>query len=298
MFHLKKLQDTIPLSPIVPSPLVDGYRNKIEFSFGKHISHKDHKSEHFNLGFHKQGEFSKIEDFDGTILISDLLNSIFQEIKAFAKASGLPVYDQFNQQGFFRHVLMRQAFFTNQVMIVFSFNPDYFLLPSSNPQEGEREKRKNEILSNIKDFFTSLSEKFPQIASVYLSHNNSKADIAIGRLECIVGNPSITEELLGISFRISPASFFQTNSYGAEKLYQTVLDQIDPITLSDATVLDLYGGTGTIGMIFAKYAKRVVSVELSSDASKDAKENALLNHIDHFECVNAKVEDFLKDYIA
>lgn len=285
LFHVKKFQENFEIKDIVSSPLVDKYRNKIEFSFGKFISQKHEKQEHFNVGFHKQWEFSKIEDFDGTILISDLANQIYKEIKDFAKASEYPVYDQFNNEWFFRHIVIRQAFFTNQIMIIFSINHEYQV-------DG-----KNIDLNFVKEFFSKLSLKYSQIKSIYLSLNSWKADVSIWELELIYGEKFIEEKLLDLTFNISPKSFFQTNSHWAEKLYCEVLSQVNKDELKDFTVLDLYGGTGTIGMIFAPHSKNVVSVELVTQASNDWRENALKNGISNMDFVNAKVEDFLDDYI-
>lgn len=282
LFHVKKFQAEVLLSPIVASPLVNNYRNKIEFSFWKFISAKHEKNEHFNVWFHKQWEFSKIEDFDGTILISKLANHIYKEIKDFAKNSWFPVYDQFNQQGFFRHIVLREAFFTGQMMIIFSINHTFSWIQN---------------LDFVKDFFNNLAKKYTEITSIYLSLNDSKADIAIWKLELIYGKPYIEEKLLGLTFNISPKSFFQTNSYWAEKLYSEVLGQINSKDLKDFKVLDLYGGTGTIGMVFAPHSKKVISVELVKDASEDGKENALKNGIKNMDFVNAKVEEFLDDYL-
>lgn len=303
LFHIKKFQENFEIKDIVASPLVDKYRNKIEFSFGKFISQKHEKSEHFNVGFHKQWEFSKIEDFDGTILISDLANQIYKEIKDFAKASWFPVYDQFNNEWLFRHIVIREAFFTNQIMIIFSVNHEFQV-------DG-----KNIDLTFVKDFFKELSNKYSQITSIYLSLNSWKADVAIWELELIYWEKFIEEKLLDLTFNISPKSFFQTNSHWAQKLYSEVLSQVlpsSPTILPEVegslnnsksewdhlwTVLDLYGGTWTIGMIFAPHSKKVVSVELVTQASNDGKENALKNNISNMEFVNAKVEDFLDDYI-
>lgn len=284
LFHIRKFQSDFLIKPIVPSPLIDNYRNKIEFSFGKFISQKFNKDEHFNVGFHKQWEFSKIEDFDGTLLISETANKIYKEIKDFSKNSWLPVYDQFTQNGFFRHIVLREAFFTNQIMIIFSINHTF-------------EWVLTETLDDIKTFFHTLAKKYPQITSIYLSLNNSKADIAIWELELIYWTPVIEEKLLGLTFNISPKSFFQTNSYGAEKLYWEVLAQVNEDELKNFTVLDLYGGTGTIWMIFAPHSKHVISVELVKDASEDGFENAQKNQIKNMDFVNAKVEVFLNDYL-
>ncbi|NVP17711.1 23S rRNA (uracil(1939)-C(5))-methyltransferase RlmD [Candidatus Gracilibacteria bacterium] len=291
MHLIEKLQENLPFLPIEASPIIDGYRNKVEFSFGKYISKKDNIEEHFNLGFHKQGEFSKVQDYDGAPLIDDIQNEVFSEIKKFTKTVGLPVYDQMRAEGFFRHLLIRKTHFTNQMMILLSFNPNYF--------ESNKKLNKEEKLKVIKDFFISLAKKYPIIKSIYYSHNVNKSDTFIGDLELIYGESTITESLLGLDFKISPTSFFQTNSSGAEKLYEMVLDFAKKEDLKNQIVLDLYGGTGTIGMIFAKAgAKKVKSVEMVTSASLDGKENAKLNGLNNIDFVNAKVEDFLGEYIA
>jgi len=282
LFHIRKLQENIEISPIVPSPMVDGYRNKIEWSFGKFISGKHNRNEHFNVWFHKQGEFSKIEDYDGTILISEKLNAIYQDIKTFAKESSFPVYDQFTGEGFWRHLVMREGFFSGEIMLIVSFFPHF---PWA----------KN--LDFLKQYFQELAKKFPEITSIFFSHNDSKADVAIGKLELVHGKEYITEKLLNLEFCISPKSFFQTNSHGAETLYTNILECVPPEKLSHAKVLDLYGGTGTIGMIFAKYAQHVTSVELVESASKDGEKNAQNNDLTNIDFVCDKTENFLKEYL-
>jgi len=282
LFHIKKFQKEINIKPIIPSPIIDWYRNKIEFSFWKYISAKEKREEHFNVWFHKQWEFSKIEDFDWSILISALANKIYREIKDFAKNSWLPVYDPFNGEWFFRHIVLRQAFFTNQIMIIFGINHKFKWI-------------KNLDFLNI--FFQNLAKKYNEIKSIYLSLNDSKADIAVWKLKLIYGEEFIEEKLLWLTFNISPKSFFQTNSYWAQKLYSEILNQINADNLKDFTVLDLYGWTWTIWMIFASYAKKVVSVELVKDASEDGKKNAIKNNIKNMVFVNAKVEEFLDNYL-
>ena len=111
---------------IEASPIEDSYRNKVEFSFWKYLSNSENIEEHFNVGFHKQGQFSKVIDYEGTPLIDEKQNEIYREIKKFCKTLGLPVYDQKKQEWFFRHILIRKTFFTNEMMILLSFNPEYF----------------------------------------------------------------------------------------------------------------------------------------------------------------------------
>ncbi|MCH2188843.1 23S rRNA (uracil(1939)-C(5))-methyltransferase RlmD, partial [Candidatus Gracilibacteria bacterium] len=291
--YLKKYQTNIAnlFSPILASPQIDGYRNKVEFSFGKYISAKEEVEKHFQVGFHKQGEFSKIDDMQGCPLIDEEQNEIYREIKTFSKTLGLPVYDQKTGKGFFRHIMIRKTYFSNQAMILLGFHPGYL--------KNHPEINSNEIFDTIKDFFQTLANKYPIITSIYLSHNANKADICIGDLECIYGSETITEKLHDLEFQISPTSFFQTNSAGAQLLYDQVIQMADIHTLPSQTVLDLYGGTGTIGMIFAKKgAQKVYSVELVTSASQDGEKNATKNNLENIEFINAKVEDFLGNFLS
>lgn len=282
-FHTEKLVwKKINVSQIIPSTLVDGYRNKVEFSFWKYISAKESREEHFNLWFHKQWEFSKIEDINWFILVNEEINTIFREVKNFAKSTWLPVYDQMTHKGFFRHLIVRNSYFTNEIMLILSFNHEY--------------NDWNNDLESIKNFLLSLSKKYPNIKSIYFSKNNSLADISIWELELIYWSEFIVEEILWLRFNISPKSFFQTNSPGAEKLY-SIVKELAWDNTNNRTILDLYAWTWTIGMILSSNAKKVYSVELVKQASQDWKENAEKNWIKNMEFVNAKVEDFLKDYI-
>ena len=287
---IEQKQPNLPFLPIEWSPIVDWYRNKVEFSYGKYLSRKYDIEQHFNVWFHKQGEFSKVEDFEGCPLIDELQNEIYREIKIFSKTLWLPVYDQMRQEWFFRHILIRRTHFADEMMILLSFNPEYF---DKNTKLDKAEK-----LSLIKEFLIWLTEKYSVIKSIYFSHNPNKADVCIGDLELIYWEATIKENLLWLSFNISPTSFFQTNSSWAEKLYSMVLDFAHKDELKNHTVLDLYGWTWTIWMIFANAgAKSVTSVELVTSASKDWEKNAKLNKISNMDFVNAKVEDFLDDYL-
>jgi 23S rRNA (uracil1939-C5)-methyltransferase len=125
-FRIKNLQSEINFLPIVLAPDQFGYRNKIEFSFGKYISHRDDIAQHFNVGFHKRGEFSKVEDYDECLLIDERQNEIYRELKQFCKDSGLPVYDQKMNKGFWRHFMMRRMHFSEDILIVLSIYPGFF----------------------------------------------------------------------------------------------------------------------------------------------------------------------------
>ena len=289
-YNIKKIQKDIYINSIIPSPIIDWYRNKVEFSFWKFISKKYDIEKHFNVWFHKQWEFSKVEDFDWTPLIDLLQNEIYKEIKIFSKTLWLPVYDQMKHEWFFRHLLIRRTYFTDEIMILLSFNTNYF---NNNNKINKKEK-----LENIKFFLIKLTKKYSQIKSIYFSHNPNKADTCIWDLELIYWKNTIKETLHWLVFNISPTSFFQTNSKWAEKLYNIVLDFAKWKIFNNLTILDLYWWTWTIWMIFAKaWAKIVYSVELVKSASNDWKQNAKLNKLNNIEFFNSKVENFLWDHL-
>jgi 23S rRNA (uracil1939-C5)-methyltransferase len=289
-FRIKNLQSEINFLPIVLAPDQFGYRNKIEFSFGKYISHRDDIAQHFNVGFHKRGEFSKVEDYDECLLIDERQNEIYRELKQFCKDSGLPVYDQKMNKGFWRHFMMRRMHFSEDILIVLSIYPGFF-----ESEENTDNFDETSSLEKIRTFLNDWAWKYSDIKSVYISHNANKADTLIWDMELVSWNEVITEELLGLTFDIWPKSFFQTNSRGAEVLYSLVKDFTKN---TEWTILDLYAGTGTIWMILAENATEVISVELVEEASKSWAKNAAKNGVTNMSFVNTKVEEFLDDYLA
>lgn len=162
-----------------------------------------------------------------------------------------------------------------------------------------------------------LTEKYPNIASIYFLENTGRADIVTGNPILIYGSSTISADLLGLTFEIQPKSFFQVNTLGAEKLYSVVADHLlrhpeqsegsrnmdssaspqnDGTQNQKKVLLDLYAGTGTIGILLAKYFSRVYSVELVASASADGVANAGRNNVKNVEFINKKVEDFARDF--
>ena len=294
MFHLRKYQEDINFLNIISAPKQFWYRNKIEFSFGKYISHREEVFQEFNIGFHKRWEFSKVEDYEECLLIDEEQNTIYQEIRKFTKESGLPVYDQKMCTWFWRHFMMRKMHFSSDILLVLSVYPGYF-----DSEENTDNHNQDKVLEWMRVFLKELSVRFSWIASVYISHNANKADTLIADMELVYGSEAISEELLWLSFDIGPKSFFQTNSEWAEVLYSLVRDFA--ITDSEkklGTVLDLYAGTWTIGMIFSDIAENIVSVELVEEASRNGEKNAKKNGVTNMDFVNAKVEVFLEEYLT
>lgn len=276
-FHLKdKIPDVI-LHSIIPSVESEHYRNKVEFSWGKYISAKEGIHDDYRFWFHVPGAFDRIENCRYCVLASEMTNKIFQEIDTIARESDFSTYDPKTQIGFWRHLVVREAKHTGEIMIIFSVNAL--------------------VTDEIRAYFTKISkiltEKFSQIASTFVLENTGKADIVTGNAVKIFWENSITENLFDFSFDIQPKSFFQVNTLTAEKLYQTAMDYIHT---KNGVLLDLYAGTGTIWLLLSRHFSKVYSVELVASASEDGAKNATKNNVKNMEFVNAKVEEFAKDF--
>ena len=266
--------------PIIPSPEIYGYRNKVEFSWGKYISAREWVHDEFRFGFHAQGQFDRIEDCTYCALADPETNSIFQSVNTLSRASGFSTYDPKTGEGFWRHLVIRRGKPEGEVMLIFSVNGLYA-----------------EKSGDIKIFFTKmvqqLTEKFGNIVSIYFLENIGRADIVTGNPILLFGKPSISAELLGLTFDIQPKSFFQVNTLWAEKLY-TVASEF--IQQKWWVLLDLYAGTGTIGILLSPYFSRVYSVELVESASVDGARNAVQNAVQNVEFIQARVEKFAEEF--
>lgn len=273
-------QEQPEFHPIVPSPESEHYRNKVEFSWGKYISAKEDIHEEYRFGFHVQGQFDRIEDCRYCVLATDTVNAIFRDIDVMARTSGLSTFDPKRANGFWRHLVIREAKQTGEIMVIFSVNWFY---------ETSTDHTTSHIQTIFEKIVTELTNTYPNITSIYFLENTGRADIVTGNPVLLYGNPTITDTLLWLTFEIAPKSFFQVNTLGAERLYTSAIDSIQNKWW---ILLDLYAGTGTIGILLAKYFSKVYSVELSESASRDGEANALRNNVSNVEFVNAKVEDF------
>lgn len=212
------------------------------------------------------------------MLGDDAINDIFRAFDAFARENRLPTYDVKTNVGFWRHLVIRRSKKTGETMVIVSVNTLYL-------GEGQREE--------FKKFLKSFISQIPVITSAYLLHNTGKADIVQGTYEHISGTPVITEKLFDLEFEISPRSFFQTNTLGAEELYRVTGEMI---RTEKPVLFDLYAGTGTIGMVLSKRASEVYSVEIVPEASEDNIRNLAKNNITNVHVINAPVERFLEEW--
>lgn len=277
LHSLKNFTEKTTFHDIVPSVESEHYRNKVEFSWGKYISAKEQIHDEYRFGFHLPGAFDRIENCRYCVLADEEMNAIFHEIDDIARNSPYPTYDPKTQIGFWRHLVIRKAKYTGEIMIIFSVNS----------------QKTAEISAFFEKITNTLAEKFEHIASIYMLENTGKADIVAGEAHKIFGENSITEKLFDLVFEIQPKSFFQVNTLTAEKLYGVAIDYIRE---KNGVLLDLYAGTGTIGMLLSKHFSKVYSVELVTSSSEDGQNNAKRNGVENMEFINAKVEDFAKDF--
>jgi len=279
--------------PILPSPEELYYRNKIELSFGvvpykaqeNYHQEKEEKKqseealpreEGMYLGFHGQGSFFKIVDIEACLLESPLANSILTMLRAFIKKKKLPAYNQRTHVGFLRHLIIREGKNSGEVMI--------------NILTNETEDYTAEFWEPLVEELLLLESDTAKFESILWSKHGGVGDVARSTdVTVLHGREYIFEKVGKFMFKISPFSFFQTNTKGAEVLYDLVAEMAD--LQGGETVVDLYSGTGTIGMYLASKAKKVYSVEIDEKAVADARTNATLNGIMNIEFISGKVEN-------
>ncbi|MCQ2507371.1 MAG: 23S rRNA (uracil(1939)-C(5))-methyltransferase RlmD [Dorea sp.] len=244
---------------ISASPRIFGYRNKMEFSFGDEF-----KDGPIALGMHKRGSFHDIVNVEGCQIVDEDYRAILSCVLEWAKGSRLPYYHKMRHDGVLRHLLVRKAVKTEEILID---------LVTTSDEIGET------VLLMLRDKLLSL-ELTGKIAGILHTVNDSLADVVKDEgTRILYGQDYFYEELLGLKFKITPFSFFQTNSLGAEVLYQKARDYIGDI--DDKVIYDLYSGTGTIAQILAPVAKKVIGVEIIEEAVEAAKVNAGLNGLDN-----------------
>ncbi|MDD2797018.1 MAG: 23S rRNA (uracil(1939)-C(5))-methyltransferase RlmD [Bacteroidales bacterium] len=277
--------DLPSISPIIGSEKTDFYRNKLEYTFSnkRWLTDDERFSEtRFDmdaLGFHIPGMFDKVLDINKCWLQEDISNRIRLSIKAFCKQHDYTFFDLRNQIGFMRNLIIRTTS-TGELMVIVIFYKE------------DIDKRKN--------LLNHLVSSFPEISSLQYVING-KANDTITDQEVIVykGSDCIYEEMEGLKFKISPKSFYQTNSEQAYTLYK-VARNFAALT-GDELVYDLYTGTGTIANFVAAQCKQVIGIEYVPEAIEDAKVNAKLNNIENTQFFAGDMkdlltEDFIKQY--
>lgn len=260
------------------SPRSLAYRNKMEFSFGDEV-----KDGPLSLGMHKRGSFHDIVTVDGCRIVDEDYSKILRGVLDFFTEHQVPFYHKMSHVGYLRHLLVRKAVKTGEILID--------LVTTTQPIEGADTK---ELLSEMAATICALKLE-GTVVGILHTENDSVADAVINEhTELLYGQDHFEEELLGLQFSISPFSFFQTNSLGAEVLYETAREYVADAG-NGKVVYDLYSGTGTIAQILAPVAKKVIGVEIIEEAVEAAKENAKRNHLENCEFLAGDVLKVLDD---
>jgi tRNA (uracil-5-)-methyltransferase len=303
-----------PLLPTIPSPKTEGYRqdsklisrSKYEFTFGRDL--EGEKTCGFLLGLYKEGVHAVLNPSE-LLHVSVEGKKIANMLQDYVKEQEYDVYDRIKQEGVYRTALVR-TLGSGECMIMLQINPT---LLSEKQIEEEKIKFKDYIINHSAgpDKKLSINSLYIQLSSD--SFNGFKDETPS---ELLHGTKFVTEKILGLSFQISPTSFFQVNPTGTEILYAKIREltlkaaedakkhvliggdyvfvtkedlnpyvsqpeevQVAANTNPGVVLLDLCCGTGTIGISMAKHVKKVIGVEMVAEAIEDAKKNAVANGI-------------------
>lgn len=287
---LRQVQDLMeeaypgfPLTEVYGSPRQTGYRNKMEFSFGDEI-----KDGPLTLGLHQRGSFYNIVPITDCQIVDSDYRAIVWMTMQFCREKGLPYVHKRTHQGVLRHLLVRKSVSTGEIMVA--------LVTSSEGcgMSGTDSAAAYQAPAWIREYTERLLvlDLYGHITGILHIVNDSLADVVqADHIEVLYGKEDISEKLLGLDFTITPFSFFQTNSTGAEVLYSVVRDFIG--NTDGMTVFDLYSGTGTIAQILAPVSDHVIGVEIVEEAVEAARENASRNGLANCEFIAGDVLEVL-----
>ena len=252
------------------SPAQYRYRNKMEYTFGDTV-----KDGPLCLGMHRKKHFMSIVTVDECQLVPEDFNRILSAVLGFCQEKGYSFYHKKSHEGLLRHLIIRYGVRTGELLVN--------IVTSS---QGEFDDK------GFTEMITAL-ELDNRVVGVLRTVNDRLADaVYCEELKVLWGRDYYMEEIMGLDFKVSAFSFFQTNVEAAERLYTEAIDLIDDF--EDKNVFDLYCGTGTITQALALKAKTVTGVELVSEAVEAAKENAKLNGLDNCSFIAGDVFEVLE----
>ena len=267
----------------IPSPEIFEYRNKMEFSCSDRRwllpdeMDKPDADKSFALGLHVPGTFYKVIDTCVCFLQPGLGNRILDDVRKFIRLSGVAVYGLHSHIGFWRFLMLRHSVAYNQWMVN--------IITS-------KENRKT-----VQPLADQLVKTYPQIVSVVNNITSRKAGIAMGEYEiALSGKPCLRDKIGEFEFEISANSFFQTNTRGAQRLYETIKEYAD--LSGRETVVDLYCGTGAIAIYISAAAKIVIGIEISESAVNDAINNCRINRISNCRFILGDIKEKLAELTA
>ena len=263
----------IPVHDTFPSSREFHYRNKMDFTFGasrwlfpEEIERQDDiANKDFALGLHVRGRFDKILDIDFCHIQPEIGNKILDVVRKKALEMDISAYHVFHKEGFLRNLVLRKSLHENSIMLIFV-------------TKKVNEDKESKYIAEVSQI---LNDEFPEIKSIIHAVNDEISPVAIGKIDLLYGEEFITEKILDVEFKISPFSFFQTNSYQLNPFISKIIEYAE--LKNDEIVWDLYCGTGSITLPAAKKCKQIYGIELVESSIEDAKNNALRNEITNAE---------------
>lgn len=290
--QVKRLLDSVLLDGqgayhwegIKASPAYFAYRNKMEFSFGDET-----KDGPLTLGMHKRGSFYDVLTVNDCRIVDEDYRKILTAVRDYFAERNVCFYHRLSHEGFLRHLLVRKAVKTGEILVA-------LVTTTQRPWKAETASGVQELIDGFCTLLQGLSLD-GTLTGVLHMENDSIADVVQSdKTRILYGKDYFYEELLGLKFRITPFSFFQTNSLGAEVLYETARSYIGKLSGGkESVVFDLYSGTGTIAQLMAPVAGKVIGVEIVEEAVEAAKENAALNGLTNCEFLAGDVLKVLDD---
>lgn len=277
---LDEVCDSYEFEGIKASPISGGYRNKMEFSFGD-----EYKDGPLALGMHRRGSFYDIVNTPECQIVHEDFCKILTATLNYFTEKHISYHKKMQHTGYLRHLLVRRAVKTGEILVALVTSGQTDDLGVT--EECTTPLSEQALLAGWLSCMQAL-KLTGTFAGILHIRNDSLADVVRSDETTILyGQDFFYEELLGLKFRITPFSFFQTNSLGAEVLYETARSYVGET--KDKVVFDLYSGTGTIAQIIAPVADKVVGVEIVEEAVEAAKENAAGNGLDNCEFIAGDV---------
>ncbi|MBR1701676.1 MAG: class I SAM-dependent RNA methyltransferase [Lachnospiraceae bacterium] len=276
------------------SPVAYEYRNKMEFSFGD-----EYKDGPLALGMHKRGSFYDLVTVEDCRIVDSDYRLILKTTRKYFADRGISFSHRLTHRGYLRHLLVRKASQTGEILVALVTSSQY---GQSDGQRGGADEEA--LLQGFLEQLLALQETDEQAGRLHgrfagILHivNDSVADVVQSdRTDILYGKDYFYEELLGLRFKISTFSFFQTNSHSAEVLYETAREYVGDLNAGadqpgerDKILFDLYSGTGTITQLMAPVAKKVIGVEIVEEAVEAARKSARENGLDNCEFIAGDV---------
>ena len=275
--HIGRIKDTL-VHDTIPSELIFGYRNKMEFSCSDRRWLLPHELGQvdvdigFALGLHVPGTFHKVIDTRECLLQPNLGNDLMDEVRTFIRSSDQPVYGLRSHIGYWRFLVLRHSVAHDRWMV------------NIVTAEDRRE--------SVQPLADRLRDRYPKVVSIINNITSRKAGVAVGDVEyTLAGSDIISDKIEGFEFEISANSFFQTNTRGAALLFK-IVEKYAGLSGSE-TVLDLYSGTGTIPILLSEQSKAVTGIEIVESAVDDAEKNCRKNGISNCKFIRGDIRKCL-----